>query len=330
MGTDDDPLPSSLIADALARFGLRQQARVTFVRHGENTTYRIAATDGRRLALRIHRPGYQTTAAIRSELAWMDSLRGSGVRTPAPVPGLDGDLLQTATGDRGPARTAVLFEWIEGVPLNAVSELEPWERLGELMARIHSQAASWRRPRWFTRPPWDAQALVGEAPRWGPPDPEGVLDAADAAALEACRVEVLARLERLGGGADRFGLIHADLGFENVLVGDDGGVAIIDFDDSGESWYLHDFAVALYPRAGAGGLDERRDALVAGYRRGRELPDELLAELPTFLMARRIQTLGWVFSRSETAHAARQRGPRLASTPRATREFLAWSRTNPR
>jgi Ser/Thr protein kinase RdoA (MazF antagonist) len=198
------------------------------------------------------------------------------------------------------------------------------------MARLHRHARAWNTPAWFTRPAWDAGALVGDDPRWGPPDPENVLAAEDRAALEKCRTEVQARLERIGTGLDRFGLIHGDLGFENVLVCEDGTVAIIDFDDSGYSWYLHDFAVALYPHEGSAGLDDRRDALVAGYRRAAPLASELLAELPTFLMARRIQTLGWVFSRSETDHAQRQRERRLRSTPRATRDYLAWARDNPR
>ena len=75
MTGDEDPLPPELVADALARFDLGSGAGVTFVRHGENTTYRVTATGGRRFALRIHRPGYQTPDAIRSELAWMESLR---------------------------------------------------------------------------------------------------------------------------------------------------------------------------------------------------------------------------------------------------------------
>ncbi len=329
MSAGDDPLPAGLIAAALARFGLARDDHVTFVRHGENTTYRVTAGDGRRLALRVHRPGYQTPEAIRSELAWMESLRGDGIRTPAPVPGIDGDPLQTATAGPGWERTAVLFEWLEGVPLSAVVDVEPWGRLGELMAQIHAHARAWARPAWFTRPPWDAEALIGDQPRWGPVDPHHVFGADDRAAIEACRAEVRARLERIGTGPDHFGLIHADLGFENVLVAGDGSVAIIDFDDCGESWYGHDFAVALYPHEGSGGLGDRRDALVEGYRRVRELPAELPAELPTFLMARRVQTLGWVFSRAETAHAGRQRDRRLQSTPRATREFLAWARDHP-
>lgn len=326
---ETDPLPAGLIADALARFGFPQPARLTFVRHGENTTYSVVATDGRRFALRIHRPGYQTDEAIRSELAWMESLRRSGVRTPAPVPGVDGDPLQRATDGGGCSRTAVLFEWIDGVPLSAVGEVEPWQRLGELMARVHVHAASWNHPAWFSRPAWDAEALVGDEPRWGPPDPDHILAPTDRARLEACRAEVRARLRVIGTGPDRFGLIHGDLGFENVLVSGDGTVAIIDFDDSGYGWYVHDLAVAVYPHDSSGGLRERRDALVDGYRRARELPDGLLAELPTFVMARRIQTLGWVFSRSETAHAKRQRERRLRSTPQATRDFLHWARDNP-
>ncbi len=322
-----DPLPGDIVDDAVGRFGLAG-AEVRFVRHGENTTYAVTGDGGRRFALRINRPGYQTPDAVRSELAWMDSLRASGVRTPVAIAGSDGDQLQVATGAGG-SRTAVMFEWIDGVPLSTVGEVEPWAQLGELMARIHLQSLAWEPPPWFTRPAWDAEALVGDDPRWGPPDPEGRFAPEDRAALEACRAVVRERMGAIGTGRDRFGLIHSDLGFENVLVLGDGTVAIIDFDDSGYSWYLHDLSVALYPHQGTDGFDDRRDALVSGYRRVRELPDETLAELSTFLMARRIQTLGWVFSRPETAHAGRQRDGRLASTPGVAREFLAWARANP-
>lgn len=324
----DDPLPAGLVADAIARFGLGTQADVTFVRHGENTTYKIAGPRGRRFALRLHRPGYQTPEAIRSELAWMESLRSSGVRTPAPVLGIDGDPIQTVTAS-GCGRTAVLFEWIDGVALSEVADVEPWERLGELIARVHSHARVWEHPAWFTRPAWDAEALVGDDPRWGPPDPDRILEADDRTALEACRAEVHRRMDALGTTPDRFGLIHGDLGFANVLVSDDGTLTIIDFDDSGYGWYVHEFACVLYPLEGTGELGDRRDALLAGYRRVGEFPDESLSELPTFLMARRIQTLGWLFSRAETAHADRLREHRLSSTPDATRAYLAWAREHP-
>jgi Ser/Thr protein kinase RdoA (MazF antagonist) len=246
------------------------------------------------------------------------------------LPGTGGDPIQTVTAVGGAiTRTVALFEWIDGVPLSAVAEIEPWTRLGELMARIHQHGCDWERPRSFTRPAWDAEALVGKQPRWGPVDPQGAFAPDDRAALEACRAEVASRLAALGKGWDRFGLIHGDLGFENALVIGNGSVVTIDFDDCGASWFIHELAVALYPHDRTPGLSERREALVQGYRRVRELAEELVGELPTFLMGRRIATLGWVFSRPETVHARRQRQRRLESTPAAAREFLVWASARP-
>jgi Ser/Thr protein kinase RdoA (MazF antagonist) len=116
------------------------------------------------------------------------------------------------------------------------------------------------------------------------------------------------------------------LGFENVLVQPDGTTVVIDFDDCGASWYVYELASVLYPLEGTGSFDERRDMLVIGYRGVRPLPDEDIAELPTFLMCRRLATLGWMFSRPDTPHAQRQHERRLATTPGAARRFLEWHR----
>jgi Ser/Thr protein kinase RdoA (MazF antagonist) len=298
-------------------------AKLTCIRHGENTTYRVDGAS-RSIALRIARPGYQTTAAIRSEIAWMDALREDGIQTPAAVPGRDGDVVQELVTRNGDVQVAVAFEWIDGVPLPDVDGLDAWNQLGEIMARIHDHAGSWDAPSGFMRPAWDADALVGDSPRWGTPCPSGVWAEDDRALILAAREAARNRLASLADSPQRFGLIHADLGFENVLVRRGGATVVIDFDDSGPSWHLYDLASVLYPLEGSPSFGERRDALVDGYRRVRGLADEELAELPTFLMCRRLATLGWTFSRSETAHAQRQRSRRLRTSPGAARKFLDW------
>lgn len=51
-------------------------------------------------------------------------------------------------------------------------------------------------------------------------------------------------MEALGTTADRYGVLHADLTPENVLV-QDGRLLVIDFDDFGAGWYLFDLTAAL-------------------------------------------------------------------------------------
>ena len=307
---------------ALDRYALPPDAGVEFVRHGENMTFRVHA-GARSYALRLGRPGYQTLAAMRSEIAWMAALGAAGIPTPAPLAGRDGEVVQhVRLGGREVG--VVAFEWVEGVPLPEARAADPWASLGELMARIHRHGREWAPPPWFERPAWDREALVGDDPRWGDPCPAGVWSRRERALLLAAREAVRERLAALGTGPDRFGLIHSDLGFENVLVGRDGSARVIDFDDCGAGWYLYELASVLYPVEDDARFAELSEALVAGYRREGELADAMLAQLPAFLMCRRLVTLGWTFTRAASPHAQRQRAKRLRSSPDAARRFLDW------
>jgi Ser/Thr protein kinase RdoA (MazF antagonist) len=317
------PASAHMAQAALALYPLSPASRVELVRYGENTTYRVTDA-GRSVALRLARPGYQTRSSIESEITWMDALRATGVDTPAVVPGRDGEIVQELDAGAAGLRLVVAFEWVEGIPLPEVEGPEPWRRLGALMAELHRHSREWSPPPGFTRPAWDLDALVGDAPRWGTAVPDGLWKPDQRRLILAARDAVRARLQAFGTGPDRFGMIHSDLGFENVLVGPDGRTVLIDFDDSGNGWYMYDLASVLYPLEGTGALEARRDMLTAGYREVCPLDDADVAELPTFLMARRLTTLGWTFSRADTPHAQRQRERRLASTPAAAREFLAW------
>jgi Ser/Thr protein kinase RdoA (MazF antagonist) len=314
---------AELASAALARYSAHPSSRLEFVRHGENTTYRVLRPEGD-WALRLARPGYQSIDAIRSEIWWMRSLNEKGVATPAVIPGRDGDIVQLVPHRDGSVRAAVAFTWVEGLPLPEVDSLGAWKRLGEIMAQIHEHGRRWRKPQGFVRPAWDVEALVGDRPRWGNPFPPDIWSSEDVRLLRAARVAARERLHALGQSADRYGLIHADLGFENVLVRVDGSTVVIDFDDSAPSWYLYDLASALYPFEDESGFAERDQALVAGYRSVGALPDEHVQELRTLLMARRLATLGWTFTRAETAHAQRQKARRIHSSPPAARGFLEW------
>jgi Ser/Thr protein kinase RdoA (MazF antagonist) len=77
-------------------------------------------------------------------------------------------------------------------------------------------------------------------------------------------------------------------------------VKVIDFDDCGFSWFLYDAAtpVSFYEH------DPKVPALIAawtrGYRSEAPLSPEDEAEIPTFIMLRRLLLVAWIGSHSET------------------------------
>ncbi|MDC6726326.1 phosphotransferase enzyme family protein, partial [Leclercia adecarboxylata] len=103
-------------------------------------------------------------------------------------------------------------------------------------------------------------------------------------------------------GAERFGLVHADLRLANLLV-DGDHLHLIDFDDCGFSWFMYDFAAAVSFFEQEPIIPALMDAWVEGYRTVLPLAAEDAAMLPVFVMLRRIMLVAWIASHSETPTA---------------------------
>lgn len=116
--------------------------------------------------------------------------------------------------------------------------------------------------------------------------------------FEEARRALHRRLSALATDRSSFGLIHADLHSRNVMV-DGDRLVIIDFDDSGFGWYVHELAVALHPSWHEPWFIDARDALVAGYRTVHPLTDDELSLLPAFLTIRSMMIVAWLDARPE-------------------------------
>jgi len=288
---------------ALAQFGLPTDSPIQLVSHSENLTYRIEEERGPGYALRLHREHYQSRANIESEFAWVTALREAGIRTPVPVKGLDGSVVQTVQHPAKPiSRHCDLQLWEPGEPLNPKS-METLVLLGELNARIHQQARQWKRPQGFIRQAWDEDGLLGTHPIWGRFEDLTALTPEALGQLGQARDRARAELIAFGKDEDRYGLIHADLLPQNVLV-HDGSPMVIDFDDSGFSWRLYDLATVLNDQVAADHVETMQASWLEGYRRVAPIPDTHLAHLPALITARHLISLGWLETRSETLTAA--------------------------
>jgi len=292
-----------LAIGATRHYSLPGELSVSLINLSENATFAVQAPDGRRWALRVHRDGYHSRAAIASELAWLQSLRDDRVVvTPVPVPGRDGGIIQVV-GDprmRRP-RHVVLSEWESGVEPGIDQDLaRPFATLGEVAARMHRHARDWQRPSWFTRPTWDFHSALGEtAPHWGRWR-DGIGVTGEIAALFGRTVDLIGRrLAAYGQPDSRFGLVHCDMRLANLLI-DGDAVKVIDFDDCGFSWRMYDAATPVSFHEHEPQVPDLIEAWKAGYRRVLPLSAADEAEIATFVMLRRLLLIAWIGSHAET------------------------------
>ncbi len=290
-----------LAALALTRYDISGKVEIALLAHRENTVFRVdEITSGRRFVLRVHRAGYHSDDAIRSELAWMTALKEAGVPTSEVVASKNGDWIQVVGNEAVPGpRQCDLLGWVEGTEPDPQNIVASYRILGEINARIHQQAARWKPPRFFERHSWDEDGMLGENPIWGRFWELEKLTESQIDLLRKARDTARARLLEFGKADDRYGLIHADLMPDNILVSN-GKVSVIDFDDSGFGWNLYDLATALLLHLEQDYYDTIYRSWVEGYRSVRELPDEHLKMLSTLLIARGLVALGWVHTRRET------------------------------
>ena len=269
-------------------------ARLTFIGHSENATYRVDVP-GSRYLLRMHIPhhpgavcaGMQTERMIASELTWLAALRtDAGLAVPEPVADSTGELVRLVTveGEAAPV-PVTLMRWQPG---RFPGSLTPGQcrSAGALMARLHQHSSGWVPPRAFQRPDWDAasfqnaledmQALIERSP------PGLALTAAQLACFRESAERVAETTRDQGTGSEEWGLIHADLHPGNLLF-HRGEARAIDFSRCGFGHFIYDMAECcrfLSP--------EKRRAFAVGYRRIRLLPENYHELLEAFFVR------GWI------------------------------------
>jgi len=289
--------------DALAAYDdVGPTASVELINVSENATFLVTDPDAGPSVLRVHRLGYHTEQEIASELAWMDALRAeAGVRTPRVRPAAGGRRVVTVPEPGGATvRYCVMFEFLPGTEPGGSAD-DPaltsthFAELGEVTARMHRHAREWSRPAWFIRFHWDYPAAFGQQARWGRWQDGIGVGPSEREILTRLDDALRARLRAFGTGPDRYGLVHADTRLANLLV-HDGSVSVIDFDDSGFSWYLYDLGTAVSFFEHEPVVPALVDSWLEGYRRVGRLSAEDQAEIWTFIMFRRLLLVAWIGS----------------------------------
>jgi Ser/Thr protein kinase RdoA (MazF antagonist) len=285
---------------------------LSMIKMRENAVFRVELADGSKQVLRIHRAGYHSDDALRSELQWIQALGKEGIETPQVIPTKSNQLF-VAPDSRlaGDPRQIDMFEWVDGIQLGSVedglegdliTQQNNYRTIGVLAAKVHNQASKWNVPAGFERHAWDLEGLTGEQPFWGRFWELEALSESQHSLMKQIRGRVRSDLSDFGQSSNNYSMIHADMVPENVLV-DGNHVRLIDFDDAGYGWHLFEIATSLYFSHNETYFDQLVGPYIEGYRSERELSDDDVGALPLFMMARATTYLGWVHTRKETETA---------------------------
>ncbi|MBD3942732.1 phosphotransferase [Microbacterium sp. NEAU-LLC] len=276
---------------ALASYAL-PDGRLTFVTHGENTTFRHESAAGRFL-VRVHRlqrhgQGVDAAAAIDSEISWLRAIRAdTDLDVPEPLHTRDGDDTVVAAA-AGESRVCSVLRWMDGRIYEESARPVHLRRLGEAMAVLHHQADVWTPPPGFVRIAWDHDTFFGDVMVYGD------ITAGECwrllpAAVRARFESVAVRLADIMAADRDVGLIHADLHPGNAVF-DGERVKLIDFDDCGTGPRLYELAVAVWEFRLRPDYPAYLAALQAGYL-GRRTVD--LTAIDDYIALRQVAFALW-------------------------------------
>lgn len=292
----------SLALDALKKYGMEKTCQTRLLQISENITYLVENKDtlAREAVLRISRPGYHTIEELRDEIIWLKEIKNyTPIIVADPVKGRDGSYVQIISSWLTNSTYAcVMYEFLAGSAPNENDEQEVVKQftdLGATTAYLHRQAKMWNNAGNLNRFTWNYETMIGDNAKWGSWKEAADLTPDAKRLLERTSEVIKKRLDAYGITRERFGLIHADLRLANLLIEDDQ-IKVIDFDDCGFGWFLHDLASAVSFIETKPITPDLIASWIEGYSNVERLTQEDLAEIDTFVMQRRLQLLAWIAS----------------------------------
>ena len=262
-----------------------------------------------------------------------------GIEIIRPILALDGSAVQAVTLPDGSVFHGVAFEYMDGVtpdegdgeamrrlfrrlgslaaalhehtrglgvaaaPRELNQGLRPGITLGEQMRGLGAAAApraSFIPP--INRPVWDCDTTLGPHALWGDWHVFAGFTPQEKELLERAETRIRAAMAAYGKPRERFGLIHADMRFANLLVEGDI-LKLLDFDDCAYSWHLFDLAASLSFIEARPDLPDLIAAWLEGYRTAstaHPLEEADVAVIPSLIMMRRLQLTAWLATRHDS------------------------------
>jgi Ser/Thr protein kinase RdoA (MazF antagonist) len=242
--------------------------------------------DGGDCILRITPPSQELDLpSMRSILDWMCFLSNHGTPVAAPIPSVQGSLIEAFEVD-GQGYVVTAFERAKGI-LAEKLPIDQWDEvlfnsLGRVVGRMHALAKIYQTPPdLLKRPEWE--------------DEDNCYHCNQAFSsnlfIQEKREQTRQAVQALPKGPDAYGLIHGDLHGANFFVDvKQRRITLFDFDDCCYGWFAMDVAMSLFDFLvlynGPDPADFARrllESYLSGYLRENHLDVVWISRLPLFL-----------------------------------------------
>ncbi len=298
-------LLDKIARNVLKKYQWEDEVYATLIVLSENATYLVKSkkTEECLGVLRISRPGYHTLSELNSEIEWLRQINNyTPLIVANPINGIDTKPIQEVPGEDGNIYYCIVCEFLAGSEPDE-TDIEKIVRdfkvLGQTTAYLHRQASIWNGTKAIDRIEWDYDNIIGKTAVWGRwQDFPGMKPEAEKILEESSRV-IQKRLKRYGKNPNNWGLIHADLRLANILV-DGDRIKVIDFDDCGFGWRLHDLASSISFIEHKAIVPKLINAWLKGYKAVMPFTDTDFEEIDTFILMRRLQLMAWLASHKDS------------------------------
>ena len=291
---------------ALAHYDL-QVGRVRLLSNDLNGIFRVDTTAGEKYVLRVCLPGTvgHTLEEIRSEMMWLEALHNdANLNAPQPVATRDGRYVTTVEVDGVPEpRHCVVFTWAPGPDL--ADRLSPNNvfMMGELAARLHSQAESFEPPEGFWIRSKNKVFPYGEGVVIFDAEQKPLFPPERRSVYQQAVDRIQGALDRLYNRGEPPRVIHNDLHQWNVKAYHSRLFAI-DFEDLMWGHPVQDIAVTLYYLVGYDNYLQLRDTFRHGYTMHRDWPEAYEGEIDTFIAGRGLTLANFVLQDPDVKYRA--------------------------
>lgn len=295
---------------ALRQYDLPDGASARLISLSENATFILEAE--RPVAiLRLYLANARRPDVVRSELAWIDAIRKDGAAdTPRVLRTRNGEPMAMFESD-GVRCVCAMFEYVPGSELK-IDNPKAYMQVGRIAAQLHNHVEHWTPPAGFVRRTWDLEAILGRDADWGDWRHGPGLKDHQLRLLETVEKRLRDRLGHFPIAAQRGGLVHCDLRAANLILDSDERIWVIDFDDSGFSWFLWDLCSTTTFIEHLPEVNEIVHMWLRGYSQIRPLSEDDLKVIPDLVVLRRLHIFAWLGSHPE-ADLARSLGDTYCS-----------------